>query len=457
MGASPKIEPRTLKGFRDYLPAAALAREQLIETAKAVYRDFGFAPIDTPALEYTEILLGKGGDESDKQLYRFTDSGGRDVALRFDLTVPFARFAAQHAPTLGLPFKRYHVGTVWRGENTQAGRYREFMQCDFDTIGTESALADQESVLVIHELFRRLGFERFTIRVNDRRVLNGFLERLELQDHSVAVLRALDKLAKVGPAKVTEELAAAGVSAAQATEVLAFAGLGADTGADSGASGDAEAILEQLPKLVQGSAAGELGIGSLRGVVEAARATGVPPGRLALDVAIARGLDYYTGVIFETFLGDLPKIGSCCSGGRYDDLASLYTKQRLPGVGASLGVDRLLAAMEELGMVAATSAPCPVLVTLFDADHGTASLTIASELRAAGIGAELYPEPKKLGKQLEYAARRGFALALIAGPAEMAEGLVQLKVLATGTSTTVARAELATACLAALGGAERES
>jgi histidyl-tRNA synthetase len=442
MSVKGRIEPRTLKGFRDYLPAAAIARERLIDTAKAVYRDFGFAPIDTPALEYTEILLGKGGDEADKQLYRFTDNGGRDVALRFDLTIPFARFAAQYTNELGLPFKRYHVGPVWRGENTQRGRYREFVQCDFDTIGTESPLADQETALVIHELFRRLGFERFTIRVNDRRVLNGLLERLGLVERSVAVLRALDKLAKVGPEKVTEELAReAGASAEQAARVLAFAAL----------SGTNEEVLARLADLVRGTAVGEAGVASLAGLVAGARAAGVAPERLVLDVSIARGLDYYTGVIFETFLGDLPGIGSVCSGGRYDDLASLYTKQRLPGVGASLGVDRLLAAMEELKMVDAKSAPCPVLVTFFDAARGTEYLALASELRRAGLGVELYPDPKKLGEQLKYADRRGFKLAVIAGPVELEAGTAQVKVLATGESRTVARAELAAACVALLG------
>ncbi|MEZ6018018.1 MAG: histidine--tRNA ligase [Planctomycetota bacterium] len=437
MSAKVRIEPRTLRGFRDYLPAAALARERLIDTAKAVYKGFGFAPIDTPALEYTEILLGKGGDETDKQLYRFTDNGGRDVALRFDLTIPFARFAAQHTNDLGLPFKRYHVGSVWRGENTQRGRYREFIQCDFDTIGTESPLADQETALVIHELFQRLGFERFTIRVNDRRVLNGLLERLELSERSVAVLRALDKLAKIGPEKVAEELTReAGASAAQAAGVLEFAAL----------TGKNEELLARLAPLVQGTAAGEAGIASLAGLLAGAGAAGVDAARIALDVSIARGLDYYTGAIFETFLDDLPGIGSVCSGGRYDDLASLYTKQRLPGVGASLGVDRLLAAMEELKMVDEKGASCPILVTCFDAASGPDALALASELRGAGLGVELYPDPKKLGDQLKYAARRGFALVVIAGPAEREAGNVQVKLLATSEAHVVARGDVAQAC-----------
>ena len=196
------IKPRTLKGFRDYLPNAMIAREQLIETAQRVYRSYGFSPIDTPALEYTEILLGKGSDETDKQLYRFTDHGDRDVALRFDLTIPLARFAAQYSQELGTPFKRYHIGKVWRGENTQKGRYREFMQCDFDTIGTLSNAADIETLFVINDLMEQIGFERFNIRINNRLVLNGLLEKVGLTDKSVGVLRSLDKLPKIGRDKV---------------------------------------------------------------------------------------------------------------------------------------------------------------------------------------------------------------------------------------------------------------
>src|SRR5437763_9330329 len=215
------IEPRTLRGFRDYLPAQMMVREQMLETARSVYRSYGFAPIDTPALEYTEILLGKGGGETDKQLYRFTDNGGRDVALRFDLTVPFARFAAQHIGQLGTPFKRYHIAPVWRGENTQHGRYREFWQCDFDTIGTTSNVADIEAALVIHDLMRAVGFERFRIHVNNRLVLNGLLEELGLAGQTVPLLRVLDKLPKVGRAAVCAEMGEkAGVGRAEAERVL---------------------------------------------------------------------------------------------------------------------------------------------------------------------------------------------------------------------------------------------
>ena len=432
-GKKQLIQPRTLKGFRDFLPAAMIPRERLIDTAKEVYRSFGFSPIDTPTLEYTEVLLGKGGAESDKQMYRFTDHGGRDVGMRFDLTVPFARFAAQHIGELGTPFKRYHVGPVWRGENTQRGRYREFVQCDFDTIGTTSGASDVEAALVIHDLFRAIGFERFTIRINDRRLLTGLLESLDLLPRQTEVLRVLDKLDKAGADAVARELAeGVGLSEAQITSVLQFAGL----------RGDPRALLDAIEPLVSGVEVGAAGHAGLGQLFEAALAAGVPEARMRLDPSIARGLDYYTGAIFETFLDDLPGIGSCCSGGRYDDLAALYTKQHLPGVGASLGVDRLLAAMEELGMTEARSAPCPVFMPMLEKDRLGEYLALAEELRAAGVGVELYPEPRKLGAQLKYADRHGFPLAVIAGSSEFEARTVQLKDLRAKEGVEVSRGEL---------------
>jgi histidyl-tRNA synthetase len=423
-----RIEPRTLKGFRDYLPEAMMARERLIDTARRVYRSYGFSPIDTPALEYLEILTGKGGEETDKQLYRFEDHGGRWVGLRFDLTVPLARFAAQHINDLGTPFKRYHIATVWRGENTQRGRYREFMQCDFDTIGTRSAAADIETALVIHDLMRAIGFEGFTIRVNNRMVLSGLLERLGLADKSAAILRALDKLGKVGREAVADEMQrVAGATADQAADVLRLSEL----------SGSNEEVLRQLEPLVSGTDIGQEGVARLAALLSAVEAGGVPRERVRLDVSIARGLDYYTGTIFETFLDQLPGIGSVCSGGRYDNLASLYTSQELPGIGASLGLDRLLAAMEELGMIPKVSTPAEVFVVYFVAERLNDYLRLAARLRAAGFGVELYPEAKRLGHQLKYADRRGFKVAVIAGEDELAAGNCQIKSLASGESVTV--------------------
>ncbi len=432
MSKPQRIEPRTLKGFRDYPPEVMIPRERLMETARKVYRSYGYAPIDTPALEYLEILTGKGSDETDKQLYRFQDHGGRDVGLRFDLTVPLARFAAQYAQQLGLPFKRYHIAPVWRGENTQRGRYREFVQCDFDTVGTTALASDIETVLVIHDLMRAIGFERFTIRVNHRGVLNGLLETLGLADRSTEVLRALDKLTKMGPDKVRAELAAtAGASGAQSDKLLEFAGV----------SGSAEEVLAIVGPLVAGSQRGEASVTRLYEVLAGFAAAGAATDRLRIDPSIARGLDYYTGLVLETTLDDLPDIGSVASGGRYDDLAGLYTSQTLPGIGASLGVDRLLAAMEELGLVEGVRTPADALVVFFAEDRLGDYLKLAASLRAAGVGAELYPEPKKLAAQLKYADKKGFRLALIAGPDELARGECQIKSLATGESITVPLAD----------------
>ena len=421
------IEPRTLKGFRDHLPAQALARERVLEIARRVYRSYGFAPIDTPALEYLEILTGKGSDETDKQLYRFQDHGGRDVGLRFDLTVPFARFAAQHVHELGLPFKRYHMAAVWRGENTQRGRYREFMQCDFDTIGTTSPVADLEMVLVVHDLLAAIGIERFTIRLNDRRVLAGILGRLGLTDQSTSVLRSLDKLGKATPEAVAAELAAHGVAAEAAAALLEMASL----------AGPPAEVLARLSTLVGDEEQGRAGVAALTAIVAGAREAGVPDGRVAIDPSIARGLDYYTGIVLESFLDDLPALGSICSGGRYDNLAGLYTKQHLPGVGASLGIDRLLAGLEELGRVATVETPAEVFLVHFDERHLADYLRIATAIRAAGMAVEFFPEAKKVGQQLKLAAKRGFPAALVIGSDEFTAGTAQFKNLSTQQSVMI--------------------
>ena len=413
-----QIEPRILRGFRDYLPELMIPREQLLGTVRRVYRSYGFAPIDTPALEYTEILMGKGGEESDKLMYRFQDNGGRDVSLRFDLTVPFARFTAMHIGQLGTPFKRYHLGPVWRGENTGHGRYREFWQCDFDTIGTTANASDIETALVIHDLMHAIGFERFEIRVNNRLLLNGLLEELGVAGQSAALLRALDKLPKIGKDAVCAEMAEkANVGVAVGERVLALAGM----------TGSNAEILERLTREFGGNEKAAEGVRRLRELLDVAKEAGVPEERIRLDLSIARGLDYYTGTIYETFLLDKPDIGSVCSGGRYDDLAGLYTNQKLPGVGASLGLDRLLAAMEELDLLPRTATPAPVLIVQFDAAKLGTYQKMARTLRAEGIGVEVYPEAKKPGAQFKYADQRGFKVALIAGPDECARGVWKLK------------------------------
>jgi histidyl-tRNA synthetase len=425
---APLIEPRTLRGFRDYLPEQMLAKERLLDRVRAVYRSYGFLPMDTPALEYSEILLGKGGDDSDRLIYRFQDHGSRDVALRFDLTVPFARFAAQHMGRLGVPFKRYQMGPVWRGENTAQGRYREFWQCDFDTIGTTANAADIEVALVIHDVMVALGFSAFRIHVNNRLVLNGLLEDLGLAGQGAAVLRALDKLPKIGAEGVRQEMAEkAGVGAADAERLLALVEA-------RGASHD---VLARLDKDFGTNPTAAEGIKRLRDLLEVAGQAGVPEHRLALDLSIARGLDYYTGSVFETFLIDLPEIGSVCSGGRYDNLAALYTKQLLPGVGASLGLDRLLAAMEKLNLLPDSRSPAPVLVVQFSEVYLPQYQRMAQTLRAAGIGVEVFADSRKIGQQFQYAERRGFRFALIAGPDEFASRSWKLKDLGQRVESVV--------------------
>ena len=426
------IQPRTLKGFRDYPPALMIPREEILQKARQVYRSFGFAPIDTPALEYTEILLGKGGAESDKIIYRFKDHGERDVALRFDLTVPFARFAAQYVPALGTPFKRYHMGPVWRGENTSHGRYREFWQCDFDTIGTTSNSADIETVLVIYSLFRAIGFEKFQIRVNNRLILSGMLEALGLADKAVEVLRALDKLPKVGEGPVVEEMGQYGIPADKAAKVLQLA---SHKGSSDEILAFVTAQFGENPKVQDG-------VKRLSEMLVVARETGIPEGALQVDLSIARGLDYYTGTIFETFLTDMPQIGSVCSGGRYDNLAGLYTKVALPGVGASLGLDRLLAAMEEMKLLPSSVSSAPVFMVRFSqVPLGTYEKT-AALLRAGGVGVELYPEEKKIGSQLQYAEKRGFKFAVIAGPDDFSKGEFKIKDLAARQEISCSKDQL---------------
>src|SRR5688572_24836160 len=397
-----------------------LAREEVLATFRRVARSYGFTPIDTPACEALDVLLGKGGDESDKRIYvvRMVESQKEEMGLRFDLTVPFARFSAQYINELGTPFKRYAMGPVWRGERPGQGRYREFWQCDFDTIGTTANAADIEAALVINDLFTAIGFDKFEVRINNRMVLNGLLELKGLADKAVPLLRSLDKLPKIGREKVAEEMVReAAITADQADAVLKLA---ETTGSNA-------EVLDKLEAFFAGSpnerAAG--GIRRLRELLSVAKTAGVPDGRIKIDLSICRGLDYYTGTIYETFLTDLPGIGSVCSGGRYDNLASKYTKQVLPGVGASLGLDRLIAAMEELKhpLLTGQSTPAEVLVVQFDAARLGDYQRVAVLLRRAGVSVEVYPDAKKVGQQLAYAEKRGFKLAVIAGEREFAAGV----------------------------------
>ena len=421
---SARIEPRTLKGFRDTMPAEAAARNTMFRAIEAVFESFGYGPIDTPALEYEEVLRGKGGDESDKQMFAFEDQGGRRVALRFDLTVPLARFVAEHQNELAFPFRRYHIGPVWRGERPQKGRYREFVQCDADLIGAVGPAADAEILTMYARVFGALGVEGFVIRVNDRRVLNGLLEANGVLDKAAPVLRALDKWDKVGREGVAQELRDAGLPAPAIEGVLAFPGC---------AGADDAATLAALEGLVGATARGREGVDGLRATMRLVAAAGVPAAQVRVDPTIARGLDYYTGVVFEAALPSATGFGSMGGGGRYDDLASLYTNTKLPGVGCSVGLTRLLVALEEQGKLASAAAARSVLVTHPESGDPTASIALAAAVRREGFLVETFPEPKKHDKQMKFADKKGLRFALTVDPA----GGVHGKDLRTGEAFDV--------------------
>jgi histidyl-tRNA synthetase len=393
------IEPRVLKGFRDFLPGQEIARRRMVEKIEASFRLFGFVPIDTPALEYAEILLGKGGGETEKQVYRFTDQGGREVAMRFDLTVPFARFIAEHRAELPLPFKRYHIAKVWRGENTQRGRYREFTQCDFDIVGSGCAGADFEILLMMRNTLAAAGAGGVTIRISHRGLFNRFLAGLGVADKSAEILRVVDKLSKIGKDAALEQLEKI-LDPGAAARVLEF------TGAPARSYEETLAVLKK-----------NAGEGPDTERLETLRAfmndTGTAES-FVLDPSITRGLDYYTGVVFETFLDALPGIGSVCSGGRYDNLTGLYSKEALSGVGASIGLDRLQAALEtlEAGSAGETWTRAAIICR-GEADSGR-SHALASRLRAEGICCEVFLESKKPAQQFILAEKKGIPWAVLA-------------------------------------------
>ncbi|MDR2303184.1 MAG: histidine--tRNA ligase [Treponema sp.] len=405
------IEPRILKGFRDFLPPAEIARRDLIEKIEASFRSYGFVPIDTPALEYAEILLGKGGGETEKQIYRFKDNGDRDVALRFDLTVPFARFLAEHRQELTLPFKRYHIAKVWRGENTQRGRYREFTQCDFDIVGSDSGAADFEILLMIRNTLSGLGAGDIVIRLNHRGLFNRFLARIGVLDKQVEILRIVDKLAKTGREE-TLKLLSETAGGDRALQILDFI----ET------KGSFEEVLGKLTAAACGNGEGTLGSSCpeserLSMIRQFMTETGgsLVSDPFVLDPSITRGLDYYTGIVYETFLKDMPEIGSICSGGRYDNLAALYSKEAIPGVGSSIGLDRLIAAMENSGRLRFRPGYARLAIACLREDQGGACQALAEKFRQRGIACEVFLEEGKLTRQFMLAEKKGEQWLIIPG------------------------------------------
>lgn len=379
------IQPKVLKGFRDILPAQEILRSGLTEKITQVYRSFGFVPIDTPVLEYTEILLRKSNGETEKQVFRFEDNGGRDVAMRFDLTVPFARFTAEHFSELYMPFKRYHIAKVWRGEKPQAGRYREFVQCDVDMVGSDTAAADFEILNVMKCALNAIDVNNITIHVNHRGIFNRFLEKINARDKSEDILRSVDKLAKIGQEEVLKELNEITSDSEKSKQIIKYISC----------TGDFISILNQLEEMAGGPAEDT---NRMRNIYEMMKSAGIEK-TYVLDPSITRGLDYYTGVVYETFLNDLPSIGSVCSGGRYDNLAGLYMKEKVPGVGMSIGLDRLIAGLEQLGKIENKGSYLDVEIFCQNENHMIYAQKVAAELRKNNICVEVFPEPKKMNQQ----------------------------------------------------------
>ena len=420
-----KIKPRTLSGFMELQPDKQVQMDKMRAVLAETYARYGFTPLDTPAIEAAEVLLAKGGGETEKQIYRFT-KGDSDLALRFDLTVPLAKYVAANYGQLTFPFRRYQIGKVWRGERAQRGRFREFYQADIDIIGDGALdiLNEAEIPAIIYDTFTRLGLHRFRIRVNNRKVLNGFFAILGLSEQAGDVLRTIDKLDKIGADKVRELLTdTCGVTGENADEILRFI-------ACPGTSADKLAFLEQYRGRNETF---DTGLDELRTVVGYLPAFGVPEENFELDLTIARGLDYYTGTVYETVLLDHPEVGSICSGGRYDDLAGYYTNKSLPGVGISIGLTRLFYILQEQNMIsdAVLTAPADVLI-LPMTDDLSAAVSLASMLRAGGLRVQLYSEKKKFKAKIGYADKLGIPFVIFLGEDEIAQDVCALKNMATG-------------------------
>ena len=425
-----KITPRTLSGFMELLPAPQQQLERMMDILRKTYALYGFTPLDTPVIEASEVLLAKGGGETEKQIYRF-QKGDADLALRFDLTVPLAKYVALHGGELSFPFRRYQIGKVYRGERAQRGRFREFYQADIDIIGDGKLDIANEAEIpsIIYQTFTRLGLKRFQIRVNNRKILNGFYAMLGLTEQSGDIMRTVDKLDKIGPDKVrgllTGEL---GLTEEAAGDILRFIAI----------TGSNQEVLTALEGYRGRNEVFDTGLTELETVVKYLAAFGVPEENFAVDLTIARGLDYYTGTVYETTLLDHPEIGSVCSGGRYDNLAEYYTDRQLPGVGISIGLTRLFYVLGEQGMLnpQLPTAPADVLILPMTAEL-TPAIQLATRLRAAGVRTQLYTEQKKFKAKMNYADKIGVPYVVFLGDDEVSAGVVACKDMVSGEQTTL--------------------
>ncbi len=437
------IKPRTLSGFMELLPSKQAQFERMLTILRSAYASYGFAPLDTPAIEDAQILLAKGGGETEKQIYRF-QKGDSDLALRFDLTVPLAKYVALHCSELAFPFSRYQISKVYRGERAQRGRFREFYQADIDIIGDGKLdiLNEAEIPAIIYKVFRGFGLNRFQIRVNNRKILNGFYAMLGLSEQSGDIMRTVDKLDKIGAEKVRSILIAeCSLTDSQASEILTFIAI----------RGTNAQVLNALEGYAGRNELFDQGVSELKAVTANLAAFGVPESNFAVDLTIARGLDYYTGTVYETALLDHPEIGSVCSGGRYDNLAGYYIDKALPGVGISIGLTRLFYVLDEQGLLNPhlPTAPCDALVLPMTAAPGPA-IALAEALRCQGLRVQLYGEQKKFKQKIAYADKIGVPFAVLLGEDEIAEGVCSVKNMRTGEQVKLTAAQAAAYILDAL-------
>ena len=428
------IEPRVFKGTRDFLPEEMIHRDRIIGIMKSTFETYGFEPLETPSLEYWDILTGKYGEEGEKLIYRLDYKGGHEVALRYDLTVPLSRVIALY-PQLPKPFKRYQMQPVWRADKPQLrqGRFREFYQCDVDTVGSDSMLVDAEIIALTHEVLSSLGFETFRIRINNRKVLAGIVEfACGDQSRSADICRYIDKLDKIGVNGVKDELEKCNIPDGSAQKVLKILEI----------SGDSATVLRDMETELSVSEVGLMGVRELREVFDLLQHYGMPQEKYALDLHLARGLDYYTGPIFETVLPDQPHIGSLAGGGRYDKLIGLFSGIDVPATGTTIGLDRIYTAMQQLKMLENVKTKTQVLVTLFDDTTMKQSLSIAQELRNNGLNTDTYSEHHSLKKQFTYANKKGIPYVVILGPDELEKGEISVKDMESGKQKAIPRSSL---------------
>ena len=418
-----KVEPRTLPGFMELLPTEQIKFNNMMDKIRKSYEKFGFLPLDTPVIEMAEVLLAKAGGETEKQIYRF-NKGETDLALRFDLTVPLAKYVCEYNNDISFPFKRYQIGKVYRGERPQKGRYREFYQCDIDIIGdgTLSIVNDAEIPSVIYTTIKEFGFDNFTIRINNRKILNGLFAELELEDKSVEIMRIIDKLEKIGRDNVKKCLQDLNIEDDKIEKILNFIEIDGTTD-------------EKLQKLENLNFTNELfleGLNDLKEVVKYVRLFGVPDTNFKVDLTIARGLDYYTGTVYETFLNDYRELGSICSGGRYDNLAEFYTDKKMPGVGVSIGLTRLFSKLSELNILKEKEESISKVLVVSMTENISRALEVATKTRNEGINTDVYLEDKKIKAKFKYADRLKIPYVAVIGEEEEKNGTVTLKNMATG-------------------------